>query len=141
MEAESQNQPLPLKPLRLNFNFIELLYIQMNLLGNYIPCWLKFYPGSGSRCGLELHVIQFQGFKVEKTKLHHTNDMAIKEIKSYLPKPMVKRKKRPDQLIAKLRNCFLQYALNVAKEMNQWFGELEQSSKSPSCSCNLDNSC
>lgn len=93
MEAESQNQPLPLKPLRLNFNFIQLLYIQMNLLGNYIPCWLKFYPGSGSRSGLELHIIQFRGFKVEKTKLQHTNDMAIKEMKSYLPKPMVKKKK------------------------------------------------
>jgi len=37
MEAESQNKPLLLKPLRCNFNFIVLLYIQRICLGITFP--------------------------------------------------------------------------------------------------------
>lgn len=41
LEAEGQNKTLFLKPLKLNFSFIELLYIQLYLLGNCIHCWLS----------------------------------------------------------------------------------------------------
>lgn len=81
-KAEGQNKPLLLKLLRLSFSFIELLYIQMNLLGNCIHCWL-----CNSALGLvpdlifsfsECHIVQFWAVRVQKAELRHTNHVAIK---------------------------------------------------------------